>query len=295
MDSLTLGISFSIIATVFLGANFIAVGRGLKPNLRLEGIFITLIFSTITIFFASILSGEFMYLSSIDSNSFILYIVAGFFNFVLGRTFNYSGITLIGPSRTSAIISSQVLFSVFFAFFFLPETLSLLLFLGAFLAFIGIAIVSLSQESNNKFALRGVTYAIIAAASIGIAFVMIRSANLVANKPVDGALIAYSTATLCYLPFVIKKMLKTKVNYPIKEMSILIFAGLLSGTAQTSRFIALSVSPVALVSCIIAINPLVTICLSLFTKENMEILNNKLYLGSLIAVIGVIIVVLALN
>lgn len=295
MINIFLGLTLSIIATLFFGANFITIGRGLHTDKLTEGIFITLVISTLTIFFGTILSGEFNFLTSLNPESYVLYMGAGFFNFVLGRTFNYSGITLIGPSRTSAIISSQVLFSVFFASLFLAETIDLLLLIGVFLAFIGISLVSLSQESNNKFVLRGVTFALIAAVSIGLAFVMIRMANLQSGKPIDGALISYITATFCYIPFVIKRKIKSKLKYSTKNILILIFAGFLSGMAQIARFLALELSPVALVASIIATNPLVTLILSFFINKKLEILNFKLVLGSIVAVTGVILVTLALN
>ena len=131
--------------------------------------------------------------------------------------------------------------------------------------------------------------------SIGIAFVMIRSANLESNKPIDGALISYITATVCYVPFILKKDLRSNFNYSLDKVGILVFAGLLSGTAQTSRFMALGVSPVAIVASIIAINPLVTIILSFFINKKEEILNRELIIGAIVAVIGVILVTLAVH
>lgn len=295
MSEIFFGFLLSIIATIFFGLNNIFISRGLKTDKLTEGIFITLIFSTLIIFIFTLITGEFSQILSLNIEAWFLYIGTGFVNFVLGRTFNYTGITLLGPSRASAIVSTQILFSVFFAFVFLAESIDLVILIGVLFAFIGIVLVSLSQEATKAFNFRGLLFAFLTAFFVGLAIVMVRSADLLSDLPIDGALISYFTAVVIYIPGVFIKKTHATTNFLRSSLLILVSAGILSGLAQIARFVALKLSPVVLVASIIATSPLVTMVFSFFINKKYEILNRKLLIGAIITVIGIILVSLFTN
>lgn len=295
MSQLVIGFFLSITATILFAVTNILIGRSLQKDKLIEGIFITIIFSTIIIFIFAFVSGELSQISSLSPIIWLLYIATGLLNFALARTFNYSGIAFLGPSRNSAIVSTRILFASFFAMVFIGEQLNVISFVGVIFAFTGVVLVSLSQESNTEFRKIGLIFPLMTAIFVGIAVVLIRSADVQSNLPIDGVLIAYLTASILYLPAVSYKQLTSTTIYSFKMIIILAIAGLMSGIAQMSRYIALQVAPVVLVASIVATAPLGTMILSFFFNKKYEILNWKLALGSIISVFGVILISLSLN
>ena len=178
---------------------------------------------------------------------------------------------------------------------FIGENLSINSIVGVLLAFIGVALVSVSQESGIEFKKIGLIFPLLTAMFVGMAVVLIRSADLQSNLPIGGALIAYCTASVLYLPAVSYKQLKPTSNYSFKMIGMLVIAGIISGVAQISRYSALSVAPVVLVASIVATTPLLTIILSFLFNKKYEILNLKLLSGSIVTFVGVLLIAISLN
>ena len=225
----------------------------------------------------------------------LLYIATGIFNFLIARTFNYTGITYLGPSRNASIVSTRILFAAFFALIFIGEFLTIPVLLGTLLAFIGIVLVTRSQETQQEFMKIGLIFPFLTAFFVGLAVILIREADLLSNLPVDGVLIAYVTASILYTPGAMYKQIRSKSSFSKLIFLILSISGILSGIAQISRYSALQFSPVVLVASIVATTPLATMFFSFFFLKKYEILNAKLIIGSIITVAGVILISVSLN
>ncbi len=295
MSQLIMGLILSITATILFAVTNILIGRSLQKDKLIQGIFITIVFSTIIIFLIAVLSGQFAQILSLSPIIWLLYITTGLLNFALARTFNYTGIAFLGPSRNSAIISTRILFASFFAFIFIGEKLSIISIIGVFLAFLGVVLVSLSQETEIEIRKIGIIFPLMTAMFVGMAVVLIRTADIQSSLPLDGVLIAYLTATILYLPAVSYKQITSTNNYSLSKIGILAIAGVISGVAQMSRYTALQVAPVVLVASIVATAPLSTMIFSFFFNKKYELLNWRLALGSVITVIGVIMISFSLN
>lgn len=295
MSTLFIGFLLSIIAVILFAIVNILIGRSLRSEKLIEGIYITIIFSTIIIFIVAILTGEIFQIFTLNPVVWILFIFTGIFNFLIARSLNYTGITYLGPSRNAAILSTRVLFASFFAFIFLGEGLTIPVFIGVFLAFIGIVLVSLSQESKNTFKAIGLIFPFLTAFFVGLAVILIRQADLLSNLPIDGVFIAYLTASLFYTPGAVFKQIRSKTLYSRKSFLVLAIGGILSGLAQISRYSALQFAPVVLVASIVATVPLGTIIFSFLFNKKYEILNKKLILGTIITVFGVILISFSLQ
>lgn len=296
MNNLLIGILLSLLAMILFALVNILISRSLRPDKLIEGIYITLISSSFIIFFLSVFSGEIFLITTLNPEIWFLYILTGIFNFLIARSFNYTGITYLGPSRNSAVVATRILFAAFFSVIFLSEVLNIYVIIGVFLAFIGVVLVSLSQENKKKgFSYKGLMFATLTAVFVGISVVIIRQADLMSNLPIDGALIAYVTASILYTPMAIYKQFNSKSLYTRNMLYILIVSGFLSGIAQVSRYSALEFSPVVIVASIVATTPLGTMIFSFFLNKKHEILNYKLAIGSMITVIGVIIISIAIN
>ena len=297
MSQLFIGFLLSVLAVIFFAIVNILVGRSLSSDKLVEGIYITIIFSTLIIFVFTILTGELFQIFSLSIVVWILFMITGILNFLIARTFNYTGINFLGPSRNAAIVSTRIFFAAFFAFLFLGETLTIPIIIGVSMAFIGVFLVSLSQASKNGHIFKkiGLIFPFLTALFVGLAVIVIRQADILSNLPIDGVFIAYLTATFFYTPGAIYRQVKSKTMYSRKSLIILAIGGVLSGIAQISRYSALQVAPVVLVASIVATVPLGTIIFSFFFNRKHEILNWKLVLGSIITVSVVILISVSLQ
>ena len=125
MSQLFIGFTLAVVASILFAIVNILVGRSLNQEKLIEGIYITIIFSTIIIFIFSVLTGEFFQILTLSPEVWILFIATGIFNFLIARSFNYTGITYLGPSRNASIVSTRILFASFFAFIFIGENLTI--------------------------------------------------------------------------------------------------------------------------------------------------------------------------
>ena len=296
MIDLILGLSLTIIAMILFAFVNILVARSIRHDKLIEGIYVTIIFSTIIILVSAIVTGQIFQIFSLPPKVWFLYMLTGIFNFLLARSFNYTGISFLGPSRNSAIVATRILFATIFSILLLNESFNVFVLIGVFLAFIGVVMVSLSQDTKAKsFSYVGLIFALSTAFFVGISVVLIREADLISNLSVDGVLIAYLTASILYTPGAIYKQIKSKTLYTRNAFYILAISGVLSGIAQTSRYSALEFAPVVVVASIVAATPLGTMIFSFFLNKKHEILNKELAIGAVVTVIGVIIISVAVN
>lgn len=295
MPAIVIGFTLSVLAVILFAIVNILISRSLRTDKLIEGIYITIITSTIIIFIFSILSGQLFQILTLSPIVWVLFIITGFTNFLIARSFNYSGVAFLGPSRNAAIVSTRIFFAAFFGLLFLGEVLTIPILIGVFLAFIGVVLVSLSQESHHEFKKIGIIFPFLTAFFVGVSVIIIRYADLQSNLPIDGVLIAYITASIFYTPGAFYKQIKSKTLYSHKAIIILAIGGVLSGIAQISRYSALQVAPVVLVASIVATAPLGTMIFSFLFNKKHEILNRKLVLGSIITVVGVILISISLN
>ena len=103
------------------------------------------------------------------------------------------------------------------------------------------------------------------------------------------------TASILYTPGAIYRQVKSKSMYSRQALAILAISGIFSGIAQISRYSALEFAPVVLVASIVATAPLGTMVFSFFLNKKYEILNKELAFGSIITVVGVILIAISLN
>lgn len=296
MNDILIGLILSVIAMIFFALVNILVSRSLRPDKLLEGIYVTIISSTFIIFIISLISGQLFQIGTLSPEVWILYILTGIFNFLLARSFNYTGITHLGPSRNAAIVATRILFATFFSVLLLSEAVNVFVFIGVFLAFIGVVLVSLSQNHSQKpFSFIGLGFALLTAFFVGLSVVLIRKADLLSDLPIDGVLIAYITASILYTPIAFHRQFTSKTLYSRKMFAILAISGIFSGVAQIARYSALNYSPVVVVASIVASTPLGTIIFSFFLNKKYETINRKLVIGTIITVIGVIIVSVAID
>lgn len=294
MMNILVGLVLSVISGFMFAVSNMFVARGMTTHNISQSVFTTVLFSTLMIFISSVVTGEFFRIGALTAYSALLFSAAGALNFILGRMLNYTGMVILGPSRGSAITSSQSLFAVIFGVILIAEPLTLVAAGGVLLAFVGTVLVTIVNDKRDKLDSRGLIYALTAAIFVGLSVVVIRAANLITPLPVDGALISYLTATCFYFTvnIVRTRRLRSVVG---GKIPLLAAAGTASGVAQSARFVALLVSPVVLVAPVVTANPLFTMLLSFITMRGRERLTLRLIVGAVMIISGVAVISYALG
>lgn len=290
MQDIILGLVLSTSSAFLFAVSNMFVTRGMTTRTMTADVLTTILFSSSVIFIVSLASGEFAHIGSLPLYSVALFSFAGVLNFILGRALNYSGMLILGPSRGSAVTSTQSLFAVFFGILLIAEPLTLLGAVGVVLAFSGTVLVTTGNDRGKRLDSRGMLFSLLAAIFVGLSVVVIRAANLMTPLPVDGALISYLTAACFYFVLNFARAGSIRGVIGVEKIGLLGGAGTASGLAQSARFVALLVSPVVLVAPIITANPLFTMLLSFFTMPGRESLGARLLLGALLIIVGVAVI-----
>jgi len=107
-----------------------------KADIR-HVVFLTLLINCLSVFLWMAFSGRLTFFKGVDDPSFIHFMIAGAFNYFLGRWLYYDSIRMIGPTKATAISSSYPVASLLFAFLLLEERLSMKRYLGIGLTLLG--------------------------------------------------------------------------------------------------------------------------------------------------------------
>ena len=136
------GVLWSIVAGVGFGV-FQAfnrrAGRSIDSYLST---FLLLLFSSITLVLASVLTEDLSLLRDAPLMAYVNFGLAGFVHFLLGWTFLTLSQKRVGAARTGALIGTTPLFAFVVGLVFFGETLSLPVLIGIALVIGGVYLVS---------------------------------------------------------------------------------------------------------------------------------------------------------
>lgn len=282
------GIVFALSSAVLFGFSNILVRKGFVGIEPRQGIYITVLFSFLSVAVLTLLDGGIWKIGEIGYTALGIYALVGFLNFTVGRSLNYFSISLSGPSVTSTLISMRILFAILFSIVLINETFTSLRIIGDILMFIGITVVTVSNGFEGGKLTKGVIFAFMASAVAGMCDVLISLASTMNSMPMNGLLISYVFGAITYLPLVIGSMVNNNHRSVGSIRPVLIFligVGVMSGLAQAARYFSLANAPVSIAVPIISLTPLITMLLSA-TFLKSEKLGPKFVLGVLVVFIG---------
>jgi drug/metabolite transporter (DMT)-like permease len=281
------------------------------------GAIVTVLLGVPLFLIACIVTGQVFRLDQLDAESYALLATAGIIHYVVGRYFNYAALEAIGAARTGPVHTLGLPYSVFIAFLFLDEELTLGMIAGIALIMAGPPImverrrpapvpaaVSPTSEPQTPapggFQLRqaeGYLFAIIAAVSYGTSPVLIRSA-LEGESGVSllGGLVSYVAAGgLLLLSFLLPS--RRHLVKALEPASIRVFfaPGVFVFLAQLFRFVALSLASVAVVATLLRFTTIFTLALSWYMNRDLESITWRVIAGVLLSLAGAVLLVIASN
>ena len=233
--------------------------------------------------------------------AFVWCFAAGMVSFPTARLLNYLSVSMIGATRTAAMISAQPLFAAALAMAFLGERPNWLIGLGTVVVVAAMAIIALErqrgQSEHARFDRRfllGCGIGVLAGAGYGGASVLTKMIVEDHATPLTGVTFSLLFGGIAMVALAGRDM-GSAMRVPRRHLAMMAISGVSSGGAVTSLFFAFNRAEVIVVSPIVAIFPLITLIISHLFLKRLERITWRLVAGTLVVVAGVIMVVIGQN
>lgn len=311
-----MGIVVSLISALMFALSDVAVRRGVMKVPVSYGAFVTVLMGVPLFFIVTVATGQILKVNELPLSSYGLLGAAGIVHYVIGRFCNYAAIGAIGAARSGPIQALNLPYSVFVAYIFLDEGISLGMAIGIAMILCGplimierrapvkeavtvpVGVGPVAPVRTEEFQLRqveGYIFAVLAAASYGSSPVLIRSA-LEGQSGVSllGGLASYiAAAGLLILMLAIPSRRSVLQSLNVTTMRMFFFAGFFVFLAQMFRFIALSLSSVAVVATLLRFSNVFTLVVSWLVNRRLEMITPRTVMGVVFSVAGAAVMIAA--
>ncbi len=292
-----IAIALSLLAAISLGSGAVSARRGMPGVHPIALIGAALVVGFVGVAIVNLVlapSGLF----TVPQEAWLWILALGVVQFAVGRTTAYTGVSIIGASRTALFISSAVPFSAFFAITFTGETLGPLVAVGTVGVVIGLMLASgdsLAQgwRTDRRY-LIGCLAGLTAGAATGVSTVLAKQAVGVYNSPLAITVLGMLASMLIVIPVVSVIAARNPAvrTFDWKSMRFVGISGLSTTVSIVAQLFAVQRADVVIVAPILATFPLWTLLLAHIFISRLERITLRLTIGAIVAVVGVIAVAL---
>ena len=289
-------IMYSLAGSLSLASRNVLARKGLIGAHPVTGVFIALLVAVpVTALFA-VANGDFLRPYNLDPLSLLYLALAGILHFLVARSFTYSSIKIMGPSRVSPIIEGNIIISSALAVILLGETMTPALGIGTILVVLGVVAISRSETKESagiskQQIIRGASRALLASAIWGVTPLIIKLGVTRVESAIIATLISVFFGLVASLPVLVHIKGRTIIaGIDKRVLTILLISGVFQSTAQIFRFLAFSVAPVVIVSPISNATSIFTLVMGHIFIPKLEKINRMVVLAVLLVVVGVVLV-----
>jgi len=275
-------------AVVFAGGNVLTRKGVYHAGESFTGVFISIFVGVLFFALLTLFSGAWHRLLSLSWQGFTLLGVAGIIHFVLGRYLAYDCFRFIGVNRGSVILRSSNFYAVILGILFLKEPVTPFLVLAVLCVTAGVTLVSVERgDEVSKLPSRGVLAGLGGAFCWGTSGVLIKPVIEEIGSPLAAAFISYIAAFLVVAGFLFGRGQRKQLTQLHREALVpLVISAILIAVAQLLRYLALSYSPVSVVSPLIGTSSLFVFFLSFLLNRNIEVFSWRVFIGIVVTVVG---------
>ena len=233
---------------------------------------------------------------SIEALGWIL--VLGILGYPMARLFIITAISMVGAARAVPMAGLQPVFAFTLGVILLGERPDLLVIVGTPVIVVGLLLVVMPRRGANSgdgvvnVRRLGYLLAIGSAATFASRDTISRHVVTDLIDPLVSAGLALAIGGTILAVILHRQVARSVMTVPRKYLLICALAGVFQGLAVASLFQALSRAPVTVVSPIYASQPLITLILAHFFLKRLEAIDFLLALGTMVSVVGVILVIL---
>jgi drug/metabolite transporter (DMT)-like permease len=253
--------------------------------------FILLLVSALILAMASLMSEDLSVLKTMPPRVYVNFALAGFIHFFLGWTFLTISQNRVGASRTGALVGATPLFSVLVAALAFDEYLSPPLLVGVVTVVTGVYLVSASRKNGanpGQRAWHDSIFGLGTALCFAISPIFIRGGLAELPSPLLGVTIGMGISALTYgLLLLLRREPLHRNAIPRDAMVYQLAAGAFVGLSTWARWIALGLTPVAVVLALGRLNVPIVIGLSLIlVGQKAENVTRRIVFGATLIVVG---------
>ena len=233
---------------------------------------------------------------SIEALGWIL--VLGILGYPMARLFIITAISMVGAARAVPMAGLQPVVAFTLGVILLGERPDLLVIVGTPVIVVGLLLVVMPRRGANSgdglvnVRRLGYLLAIGSAATFASRDTISRHVVTDLIDPLVSAGLALAIGGTILAVILHRQVARSVMAVPRKYLLICALAGVFQGLAVASLFQALSRAPVTVVSPIYASQPLITLILAHFFLKRLEAIDFLLALGTMVSVVGVILVIL---
>lgn len=237
-------------------------------------------------------------IKSLSTESLGWILVLGIAGYPIARLFMITAISMVGAARAVPMAGLQPVVAFVLGVALLGERPDLLVIVGTPIIVVGLFFVvmprrgSASGDGVAKVQRVGYLLAIGGAATFATRDVISRHVVADLIDPLVSAGLALAVGGTILAVILHRQAAKSIMTIPKNYLLICMLAGVFQGLAVASLFQALSRAPVTVVSPIYASQPLITLILAHFFLKRLEAIDFLLALGTMVSVVGVILVIL---
>lgn len=296
-----MGLFLSFCSALSFSANYVSVRLGMREHSEKDAVMIT---NFVNFCILGLLSlGVLIYSSPLywTWKGILFFALAGLFTSFIGRLALFGGIRRIGSARAVAVKNASPMITIFMAIAVIQEKISIIPALGILLILAGLFLMihrdwkkggdSLEGKSNRI----GIVIALVAMLGFGLGQAFRKLGMVHMNEAIIGAWLGVSTSLFLSLMADCFNGLAKEIPFRLNPKNwnkFFLFAGLFSSLALLLFFSALQFIPIAFVSAISALEPILTIVIASFVlkKDAHNELTKGFYvtLGMVLTGVGLI-------
>jgi len=295
-----IGSFLAILSAISFSLNKIFLRRAvLNVSDASLGILISVPTAVPLFFIILVFTGQLQTLFNFSWQGYLWMSLAGILHFVVGRSFNYKCVQVVGVNIANILSRSDIPVSVIIGVTLLHEPLSWQLLLGVLLIIFGITLAGLNTHVPNnsigpftKIPARAYVFGFGCGLSWGIAPIFVKLGLDGSVPPVAGVFISFLAATAA-LSFSLtnRKRRSSLVNMPSRSALQFFIAGSLSSMANLIRYLALDIAPASVVTPLVSITPVFGLFFAFLFNRDLEIFSKSVIIGTVTVVLGTILLI----
>jgi uncharacterized membrane protein len=268
-------------AIVSAGAT-IFVRQGLRGSDPYTALWVNVVVGTIGLWLAVLITSD---LHAISVSGVVFFLLAGLIGTVAGRFLRFLAIEKVGASVAAAVVNLNPLVSTLLAIAVLGEHVTPALVVGTIVIVLGTTLLSFSGGAVG-FRPWQLTYPVLSAVCFGVVAIL-RKLGLSQTSAVQGTAINVTAALIAYAALLIATGNRSAMRCRGRTLACFVAAGIAENGAVFMNVVALGLGTVSVVSPLYGASPIFVLLLSLVFLKDLETLNRRTVVGTLLTVVGV--------
>jgi|TARA_R100001509_G_C4885081_1_gene221980 uncharacterized membrane protein len=286
---------YALLSSIMFATTFLLVKIGRESASHLSVLWITLTINVVVLGLSTLFVDIPKSLTLLDLKFFI---ISGIFAPLLGRLFQFVGMSRLGANTTTALTLTHPLVTVLMGLLFLGESGSVVQMLGAFLIITGSLLIAIFSGSNANIRISSghqvyILYPLLASLTYGISIAFRKVGIDQLNSPVLASAVTVSASWIILSLYIL--IARCKISCSSRELNYFVYAGILSSIGPIFLYLSLAIGNLLLIAPLAATTPLFVLVGTWIYSKNNEKFGYQIIVGTFGIFIGVTLLTLFKN